>query len=107
MPHFSHIGSATRGTRAWQSGHQRNPVLPQPPHTGGKIKSSPLQVHRVNRYDQGMLLTNALYLAYTPDPINCNMAGVRMMIRMDGKINKAIGMIILMGALWACSSANW
>jgi hypothetical protein len=57
-PHFSQNGSTIRGTRSWQSGHQRKPALPQPPHTGGKSKSSPLHVNRLRRYDQGMLLTD-------------------------------------------------
>jgi hypothetical protein len=34
------------GTRRWQSGHQRDPAFPHPAHTGGKSKSSPLQVIR-------------------------------------------------------------
>jgi hypothetical protein len=46
IPHLSQNGSLSRGTRSWQSGHQRHPSFPQPPHIGGKSKSSPFQVNR-------------------------------------------------------------
>jgi len=46
IPHLSQNGSRIRGTRAWQSGHQRHPTFPHPPQVGGKSKSSPLQVNR-------------------------------------------------------------
>jgi len=46
IPHLSQNGLTIRGTRSWQSGHQRHPTFPHPPHTGGKSKSSPFQVHR-------------------------------------------------------------
>jgi len=46
IPHLSQNGLFIRGTRSWQSWHQRHPTFPQPPHTGGKSRSSPFQVHR-------------------------------------------------------------
>ena len=46
IPHFSQNGLFIRGTRSWQSRHQLHPTFPQPPHTGGKSRSSPFQVHR-------------------------------------------------------------
>ena len=38
-------GSGTWITCFWQSGHQRNPFRPQPPHTGGNSQSRLPQSH--------------------------------------------------------------
>jgi len=46
IPQVSQNGLSMRGTRAWQSGHQRHPTVPHPPHVGGKSRSSPFQVNR-------------------------------------------------------------
>ena len=105
MPHFSHNGPVILGTLSWQVGHQRHPIFPHPPQTGGKIKSNPLQVHRYKRYDQGTLFTDEYSANYKLLMI-WMAAGVKIMIMIDGKINKAIGMSILTGALCASSSAR-
>ncbi len=60
IPQVSQMGLLMIGTRLWQSGHQREPALPHPPHAGGNTRSSALQVNRWIRYDQGILLTRGI-----------------------------------------------
>ena len=81
----------------------RWPIRVQPAQTGGNIRSSPLQIPLYKRYDQ----PEGEYTgSYSPDEAIRIAAGVKSRMNMGGKMKMAIGMIILMGAACAFSSAN-